>query len=494
MDLALILSSLEARQTREPGSQQQRLYQLLRRAILDGTLAPGLRLPATRHLANVHGMARNSVLFAYDQLKAEGLLESSPSGTRVATLSSASALVPHSTRADPAHAPLSRRSRLLRSGWGGSEFLPFAPGVPELNAFPWAKWVNCLKRSWREVGARHLAYSPVGGDELLRHAVAAHLRARRGVVCTGEQVLLTSGAQMALDVCARVLADEGEIAWMESPGYPAARAVLKAAGLATVDVPVDADGLAVDPYLWHQHTPRVIFVTPSHQYPMGGVLSLTRRTALIDRARISGTWIVEDDYDSEFHYGQRQITSMQGLAPEAAIVYVGTFSKSMYPSLRIGYMVVPAWAKTEIAEGLHDTFRPGQAVEQRALAHFIESGELTRHLSRMRKIYEGRQASLRHHLNKHFGEEIEVFGGSGGTHLTVVFNHEIDDSAVAKTAAALHVTAKPLSAFCGSAAAASVNRGLVLGYGAADENIIGGCVQRLKLAYDQTRAKTSNAE
>ena len=149
MDLALILSSLESRQSSEQGSQQQRLYLLLRSAILDGTLVSGLRLPSTRHLANVHGIARNSVLFAYDQLKAEGLLESSRGGTRVAKLPRASALVPHRTRADPAQAPLSRRSRHLRSGWGGSEFLPFAPGVPELNAFPWARWVSCLKRSWR---------------------------------------------------------------------------------------------------------------------------------------------------------------------------------------------------------------------------------------------------------------------------------------------------------------------------------------------------------
>lgn len=493
MDLALILSSLDAQQHREPSSQQQRLYQLLRRAIVDGTLAPGSRLPSTRHVATVHGIARNSVLFAYEQLKAEGFLHPSRSGTRVASLAKPRVPLQDATPGDQMHAPLSKRSRLLRSGWGGSEFLPFAPGVPELNAFPWARWVSCLKRSWREVGARHLAYSPVGGDDMLRNAISTHLRARRGVVCSGEQVLLTSGAQMALDVCARVLADEGEVAWMEHPGYPAARAVLKAAGLATVEVPVDGDGLAIDPALWHRHTPRVIFVTPSHQYPMGGVLSLARRLELIDRARACGTWIVEDDYDSEFHYGERQLTSIQGLAPDSATVYVGTFSKSMYPSLRIGYMVVPTWAATAISEGLHDTFRPGQAVEQRALAHFIENGELVRHLSRMRKIYEARQASLRFYLNKYFGDEIEVVGGAGGTHLTVVFRDGIDDGVLARAAAALQVTAKPLSAFCGTDAATPARQGLVLGYGAADEKLIGGCVHRLKLAYDETRTKQRRA-
>lgn len=489
MDLSLILSGLDHKLSGEQGSQQQRLYQLLRRAIVDGALAPGMRLPSTRQLADVHGIARNSVLFAYDQLKAEGFLESSRGGTRIASMSATTARVPNAAPVEPVRAPLSGRSRILRSGWAGSEFLPFAPGVPDLNAFPWTRWVSCLKRSWREVGARHLAYSPLGGDEMLRDAIATHLRARRGVVCSGEQVLLTSGAQMALDVCARVLADEGEHAWMESPGYPAARAVLKAAGLSTVEVPVDTEGVTVSPALWARHTPRVVFVTPSHQYPMGGVLSLARRQALIEMARASSAWLVEDDYDSEFHYGKRQITSMQGLAPDAATVYVGTFSKSMYPSLRIGYMVVPTWARTAIAESLHDTFRPGQAVEQRALAHFLETGELVRHLARMRKIYATRQAILRHHLSRYFGEEIEIFGGSGGTHLTIVFKCAVDDLALAQTAAALHVTTKPLSSFCGTEADASLHRGLVLGYGAADETLIDGYVQRLKLAYDEIKKK-----
>lgn len=462
MPLSLVLSALD-----DPAAtseaRQLRLYRLLKAAILDGRLAPATRLPGTRQLAADQGMARNCVLFAYQLLLAEGFVEADRGGTRVAAL-------PLGTAGGPLHPPagahmLSHRARQLPDIKRSEALLPFAPGAPDLNAFPWATWARLLHQAWAEVTARQLAYAEPGGEPELRRAVAAFLSARRGVACTPEQVFIVAGGQVALDACARLLADSGDTVWLENPCYPAARNAMLAAGLTPLAVAVDQDGMAPAPALWQSAPPRLVYVTPSHQYPLGSVLSLERRLALLAGVEAGGGWLIEDDYDSDFNHAQpgaRPLPAIQGLRPEAPVVYVGTFSKLLYPGLRIAYMVVPRWAAAGLGEGIRKLYRGGQAVEQRALARLLESGQLTRHLRRMAPVYRERQAVLRAALQAGFGDACPVLGGQAGLHLVLGLPPSVPDTALAEAALEQGIAPRPLSAYYTGTAPGN---GLVLGYG-----------------------------
>lgn len=462
--------------------RQLRLYQLLKLAILDGVLAPGALLPATRLLASHYRIARNSVLYAYQQLVAEGFLNADRGGTRVALLPVMPATASAKAQFSPPAQILSRRASALQLRCG-EPILPFAPGVPDLNAFPWSSWAGHLQKAWGEVSARQLAYAAPGGEPLLRQSVAAFLRARRGVVCTTDQVFIVAGAQMALDACARVLADVGDTAWLETPCYPAARTAMQAAGLNVVNVAVDSCGMVADDALWQSQPPKLLYLTPSHQYPLGAVLSLERRLEFLRRIRPGAGWIIEDDYDSEFNHarpGQQPVPAIQGLVADAPVVYIGTFSKLLYPGLRIAYMVVPRWAAKVIGEAIESLYRSGQAVEQRALARFLESGRLTSHQRTMAPIYRQRQAVLRRELRAGFGVSAELLGGAAGLHLTLLLPDGPKDSEIIRQAEELGVTARALSEY--GTPTQHLN-GLVLGYGMAEEKRIPELVARLRLAY-----------
>ncbi len=477
MPLSLVLSALDDPAAAAAEARQLRLYRLLKAAILDGRLAPGTRLPGTRQLAADQGMARNCVLFAYQLLLAEGFVEADRGGTRVAALplgTAGSAL----SRPAGAHT-LSRRAHQLPAIKRSEALLPFAPGAPDLNAFPWATWARLLHQAWAEVTARQLAYAEPGGEPELRRAVAAFLSARRGVACTAEQVFIVAGGQVALDACARLLADSGETVWLENPCYPAARNAMLAAGLAPVAVEVDRDGMAPAPGLWQAAPPRLVYVTPSHQYPLGSVLSLERRLALLAGVEAGGGWLIEDDYDSDFNHAQpgaRPLPAIQGLRPEAPVIYVGTFSKLLYPGLRIAYMVVPRWAAAELGEGIRKLYRGGQAVEQRALAWLLESGQLTRHLRRMAPVYRERQAVLRAALQAGFGDDCPILGGQAGLHLVLGLPPAVPDTVLAEAALAQGIAPRPLSAYYTGTAPGN---GLVLGYGLTEAGHIPALVARL---------------
>ncbi|MBI4985437.1 MAG: PLP-dependent aminotransferase family protein, partial [Rhodocyclales bacterium] len=362
MDFALFFSRLDA----DPAlPRQRRLYDLIRGAILDGTLAAGTRLPGSRALASDLGIARNSVLYAYERLAAEGFLASTRQGTRVLRMARAAA--PRAALM-PA-ADLSQRGRQLarRAGFGG-DGRAFAPGFPDCAAFPRRQWLACLNAAWRRAGPAQLGYGAAAGEPALRAAIADYLLAARGVRCTAEQVLVTAGSQAGLDACARVLADAGATAWVENPGYVGARAAFRMADLVVHAIAVDADGMAPTARDWQRHPPRLIHVTPSHQFPLGATLSLPRRLDLIRRAAAGGAWIVEDDYDSDFRHEGRPLAAMQGLVENAPVIYAGTFSRMLFPALRIGYLVVPAALAPTFAAGVAELTWPGHAVEQQALA------------------------------------------------------------------------------------------------------------------------------
>lgn len=474
MALDLLLDELRLPAVGE--ARQQRLYRLLKQAIVDGRLGAGLRLPASRRLAVDAGMARNCVLHAYQQLLAEGFLVADRGGTRVARLPAAPTLTPSA----PVAGILSRRAAALSASSRGEPTLPFAPGVPDLNAFPWPLWSRLLQEAWRAVGARHLTYAEVGGEPALRQAVASFLGARRGVACTAAQVFILPGAQAALDACARLLADPGDIAWVEEPGYPVARNTLLAAGLTVQPVAVDGQGMAAPAALWRERPPRLLHLTPSHQYPGGSVLALERRLAFLARLVSGEHWLIEDDYDSEFNHA-RPLPAIQGLRPEAPVVYLGTFSKLLYPGLRIAYLVLPRWAVDSFGQALGELHRGGQAVEQRALARFLDSGRMTRHLRAMAPIYRERQQVLRAALAQHF-PGARIAGGDAGLHLVLHLPGRAPDVAIVAAAAGQGVAARALSRYSANGPG---DNGLVLGYGMAAAAIIPELVRRLAIAAAQ---------
>lgn len=458
---------------------QRLLYQRLRSAIVDGRLAAGTRLPGSRQLASELGIARNTVLFAYEQLGAEGCLLADRQGTRVAQL----AVAPAEPSAVPAWPPLARRAALAESPLpGAAELGAFAPGVPDVANFPFRAWRGCLDRAWRAARPRHLGYAAPGGEPELREALAGYLATVRGFRLRPEQVIVTAGTQAALDLCARLLADSGDTAWVENPGYPAARTALAMAGLHLHPVPVDGEGLAPTAADWQAHPPRLVMVCPAHQYPSGEVLSLPRRLALIDGIRHSGGWLIEDDYDSEFAGGGPALPALYGLQPGAPVVYTGTFSKTLYPGLRLGYLVVPEALAPAFAAASASLARSGQGIDQVALADFIRRGHYTAHLRRMRRLYQARQRALREALARWPGPELAIRGGAAGLHLVLHLPDSLADTEVVAAAAERGVVVRALSRY--TLAPMRCNA-LLLGYGAVPEAQMPAAVRRLRGAMER---------
>ncbi|WP_199540594.1 MocR-like pyridoxine biosynthesis transcription factor PdxR [Paraburkholderia kururiensis] len=463
MDYALLMSNF-ARQAGRKLTQQDLLYESLRKAILDGDIGRGTQLVSTRALAEQLGIARNSVLYAYERLNEEGFITASRHGSWVNRVGAANPVLP-ADRNDAKGAGLSRRVLALpprRSARGASS--GFRLGVPALDEFPLAQWRVALERAWRYTDARDLGYGDSAGHPALRRAIAQYVRVSRGVRCTAEQVFVTDGTQTSLDLCARMLADVGDSVWIENPGYNGARVAFLSAGLELVPIPVDAAGMASTPDDWQRTPPRLVYLTPSHQYPLGSVLSLERRSALIEQARANSAWIIEDDYDSELRHSGPPLPSIQGLVADAPVVYLGTFSKTMFPALRIAFMVVPPWLAADTAVALGSLARQGRVADQLALADFIESGRYARHLRRMRRVYQQRRAALVEAMGRHMAGLVTVSADAGGMHLSVRLDAPVNDVAVSDAAREQGLLVSPLSIFCLRAEDAARYNGFLLGY------------------------------
>lgn len=466
-DLTLLLDRRLLRARKDAMPRQRRLYELLRQAILEGRLLAGSALPASRVLAQDLGLARNSVIHAYEQLAAEGYVQTSRQGTIVAALPSR----PMPPKVEARHgaaasvsipATLSARVQSFnRRRTAEQDLMPFMPGIPALDAFPVRTWRRLLQGVWSDPDPVLLSYRPALGEPELRQAIATYVRAARGVVCDVDQVIVTNGTQDSLDLCANTLADPGQRVWIEHPGYGGARVAMQAAGLRVVPVPVDEQGLAPAKALWRRQPPRLIYTTPSHQYPLGSVLPLARRLSLIEQAQAAGAWILEDDYDSEFRHDGPPLAAMQGLVPQAPVIYLGTFSKSMFPALRLGFMVVPAALVDRLQGVLGDLVRRGQPIEQIALAAFINEGHFTQHLRKMRPLYAQRQAALREALARHWPWPGEVLGGACGLHLALTLPADVPDVQAAEAALKKGLSPRPLSVY---GMGGAPRNGLVIGY------------------------------
>ncbi|MYM28894.1 aminotransferase class I/II-fold pyridoxal phosphate-dependent enzyme [Duganella sp. CY15W] len=477
MDFTLLINGYAEQHGDAAWPRQRLLHECLRAAIRDGTLAAGTRLAATRALAEELGVARNTVLYAYDQLTSEGYVVSDRRGTLVAAVTP-DRKPPRRTLAAP-KIGLSQRVRNLRSVPGDAERMgAFVPGVPALEHFPMALWRRMLERALRGMTVQQLNYGDPAGEAPLREAIADHLRASRGVVCDAAQVFITDGTQSSLDLCMRALADAGDTIWIENPGYGGALAAARAAGLAVTGIDVDDDGMAPKPDDWMLRPPRLIYTTPSHQYPVGSVLSLRRRHALIEAARVAGALVIEDDYDSEFRHDGAPLHAMQGLAADAPVVYLGTFSKTMFPSLRIGFVVVPAVLAEAFAEMRAQSSARGRVAEQLALAEFLRSGQFVLHLRRMRRLYRQRRDALVAALELHLGSIATVHGGSAGMHLSLRFNDaRIDDVKVTAQAERHGIAVNALSEH--DTQGDSGWKGLMLGYAQVPAEQMEGLVKQL---------------
>ncbi len=457
-----VLPQLDAPLSRAPGapSLQRQLLRRLRDAILGGAMPAGARLPGTRALADTLGISRNTVTAVYEQLVAEGFLQSDRRGTRVVGL--ARRTEPRRRTAPPAVAQRLGRIRPSRVGDGG-EFDGFRPGVPALSQFPVDAWRHAMDRALRRTGRELLGYGDPLGEPMLRESIARHLAVTRGVRCDPEQIVMTEGAQGAIALCVQLLTNPGDTVWVEEPGYRGARTAMQAGDLDVVPMPVDAEGLCADADDWRDRTPRLVYTTPSNQFPTGAVLSISRRLALLDAARRHRAWLIEDDYDSEFRHTGEPIGAMQGLAPDSPVLYVGSFSKTMFPALRIGFLVLPEALLPAVRAVLPELLRGGARHVQLALADFIESGEYGRHLGRMRRLYRDRRLALLAALDSALGVPHRVEGGPCGLHLTLRLPTRYPDRALVDAARAHGIVPYPLSGF--SMRAETAHNGLVLGFG-----------------------------
>ncbi len=460
----------------------RQLYAEIRGAVLSGRLAAGARLPSTRSLAADLGVSRNTVAGAFDQLMAEGYLEGKVgSGTFVTDLGAkaSGALAPRPGRKDAAL--LSARGRMLAQARAAASpevatARAFRPGVPALDAFPRELWARLSARVVRRARADVLSYGNPAGYFPLRQAIAAYLRAARGVRCAVEQVIVTAGSQQALDLAARVLLDAGDTAWVEDPGYLGARGAFRAAGVNCAPVAVDDEGLSVTGGEAHAPEARLAYVSPSHQYPMGMTMSLGRRMALLEWARRRRAWIIEDDYDSEFRYAGRPLASLQGLDTADRVIYTGTFSKVLFPSLRLGYMVVPQAVADAFASARALADRQSQGLEQAVVAQFLREGHFARHVRRMRALYAERQETLVSEGQRELAGLVEIPPADAGMHLLGWLPAKADDAAVARAAAAAGVVAPAISLY---AARHCPRPALILGYACVNARQIREGVRKL---------------
>jgi GntR family transcriptional regulator/MocR family aminotransferase len=406
-----------------PQPLYRQIYRQMREIILSGRVAAGVLLPSTRTLTKELEVSRTTLELAFDQLHADGYIEGRVgSGTYVASLPynspnrAASSRDRQASRTPRCTADLARRfghgvvprDRYLRA---------FRPGLPETDLFPFAVWHRLMSNFWKSPPSDLLYSAPPAGYQPLRSAIAEYVRTARGVICTADQVIITAGAQNAIRLIARTLISRDDRIWVENPGYPNARYPFLEVGAKLIPVPVDAQGLSVTLGKRKAADARLAMVTPSRQYPLGIPMELSRRLELLEWANDRSAWIVEDDYDAEYRYGGPTISALQGLDKHGCVIYIGTFSKLMFRTLRLGYVIVP--------DSVVDSFvRVRAALDgqlsiamQPALAEFIESGNFAKHIRRMRPLYAQRQEVLMKEISSHFGDDLAVVPDASGMHI-----------------------------------------------------------------------------
>jgi GntR family transcriptional regulator/MocR family aminotransferase len=466
----------------------RQLYEWFRTAILAGQLRPGQRVPSTRNLAAELEVSRIPVSSAYEQLHGEGYLETFVgAGTRVAKSIPLKALcsgIGERSAGQVAQRKVPRRisrrvtlTRMPAEPWL-NKLGAFRVSLPALEHFPTGVWSKLVNRYARNQTRQLMAYGDAKGYWPLREAVAEYLGAVRAVRCKPSQVLVTTGSQQGIQLSAQVLLDARDRVWIEEPGYPGARRALMMSGAQLIPIPVDHEGLKVAEGIRRACDARAAYITPSHQYPLGVTMNATRRMLLLNWAARSGAWIIEDDYDSEYRFGGRPIPSLQGLDTSARVIYVGTFSKVLFPALRLGYVVVPEDLVKAFSAARDATDQFSSTLYQAAMTDFIREGHFARHIRRMRALYSQRRAVLVEAIHKQLGDRLEVIGAEAGMHLVALLPPGVDDFAISRKATELGISVMPLSS-CYTKP--PVRRGLILGYGGTDARQIHEGIRRLSM-------------
>jgi GntR family transcriptional regulator/MocR family aminotransferase len=446
MDLAIALNN------NSPKPLHQQVYEQLRQAILNGRLTPGERIPSTRFLAKSLSISRFTVTTSYELLLSEGYLETvTGSGTFVCQQIPDDLInsnpIQNIEKINPLPIKLSQYGNTLVNTTNVPRIaepelkINFRYGTPALKEFPIKIWRRLLSRycnanlKWLDYSTEPLGYQP------LRKAIAHYLTRFRAVNCQSEQILITNGTQQALDLILRLLISPGETIAIENPGYLSARIIFETQGSKILPISVDNSGLIVEELAnYTQENIRLVYVTPSHQFPTGAILSLPRRLELLNWAQQTGGLIIEDDYDSEFRYGEKPIPALQGLDKSDSVLYIGTFSKVLFPSLRIGYLVLPKSLVTIFtrAKWLNDRHLP--ILEQQVLAEFIHEGHLERHIRKMRSIYDKRRQVLVEALKTYFKKRAVILGEKAGIHVMVRFKSDLSDEEIIEKAAKVGVS------------------------------------------------------
>jgi GntR family transcriptional regulator / MocR family aminotransferase len=441
------------RRSEEPLHRQ--IYNAYRTAIVQHTLRPRERVPSTRTLADELGVSRIPVLNAYAQLLAEGYFEA-----RVGSGTVVSSTLPEQVMR-PQHSfprPASRKVPRLRSvnyadlpsahsvvRWLAGRRGAFSPGQPALDHFPFKIWSRLVARRCRDLSLASMHYGDPMGFRCLREVIASYLRTSRGVRCEADHIMIVSGSQQALEISTRVLLERGSRVWIEEPGYRFARDVFHLNGCRVVPVPVDSEGMDVEVGMRRCRSAAAALVTPSHQYPMGATMSASRRLQLLEWAHNSGSWIIEDDYDSEYRYEGMPISSLQGLDPGDHVVYIGTFSKVLFPTLRIGYVVIPPdLVERFISVRLTMDISPPNFF-QLVLADFIQEGHFSRHIRHMRLLYRERRSALLESIRNELDIAVTVLGEQAGLHVSVTLPHGFDDHELSERATRDGLWLVPLS-------------------------------------------------
>jgi len=473
------------RRTNKPLHTQ--VYEAFRAAILGRNLRPGQKVPSSRSLASELNISRIPVLTAYSQLIAEGYFETrTGAGTFVSSsLPDQWISVPQQHAAVPTGLRSGRRliSRRLaalpefrgrpwQNKWG-----PFVVGQVAFEHFPVEAWSRLINRHVRNARVNSFHYGEPMGSHALRSTIADYLRTARAVNCDASQIMIVSGSQQALELCACALLDPGDHVWLEEPGYAAGRSAFALAGCRLVPVPVDAEGLDVSAGTELSRKARAVFVTPSHQFPLGVTMSASRRLQLLEWAQRSGAWIIEDDYDSEYRYESMPIASLQGLHRHSRVIYIGTFSTPLFPSLRLGYLVIPPDLVGRFATVRHSMDLCAPNLYQSVLTDFIAEGHFARHIRRMRVVYSERRNALAEAIRSVFHSSVEVLGAQAGMHLVITLPRRVRDLSVCERASLVDLWLWPLSTcYVGSAS----RQGLVLGFGSTTARQMTNAVQKLR--------------
>jgi GntR family transcriptional regulator/MocR family aminotransferase len=464
----------------------RQIYDSYRKAIVEGQLRPGQRIPSTRVLATELGVSRFPVLNAYAQLLAEGYFHGRVGAGTVVSRSIPEQFAPGEAKEErPAGSrtgprPVARRSaiapRIERPSWLHN-LGPFGVGQVEFEEFPQHVWSRLVAHRFRKMNARSFHYGEAAGSKELRETIASYLRTARSLRCEPEQIIIVSGSQQALETSALVLLDPGSRVWVEDPGYGLAREALALADCQLVPVPVDVEGLNVAAGIKRCGKARAALVTPSHQYPLGVTMSASRRLQLLDWAHSSGAWIIEDDYDSEYRYGSMPIASLQGLDSNSRVIYIGTFSKVLFPALRLGYIVIPPDLVGRFLTVRRAMDLGPPSFSQEVLADFIREGHFARHLRRMRTVYGERASVLVENIRTELGPAVEIYGGEAGMHLAIMLNKAGSDIEISERAARQNLWLWPLSpSYVGDAP----RPGFVLGFGSTDVAEIPRAVRKIR--------------